>query len=499
MAKEKRSKNQLRRERSKLRKIETTTPQEIPSTTNKAEPEVNGDVPSSIEDGLITTNGAKIDDKNTETNEPTIDKPDNNDLFEQFKNVFNKFQSTSTEHNDEESRDEISDKKGDVQYSSGSEHEASEEEDESDSDAEEKQLSKRQLRKRNKVPLASLKSSTPRPQLVEWYDVDAQDPYFLVALKSQPNAVPVPGHWSLKREYLASKKGIERLPFELPKFIRDVGIQEMRNNDEQSLRQSQREKVQPKMGRLDIDYQRLHNAFFKFQEKPRLFGYGDVYYEGREATDEYSSEVSQIRPGKISSELRKALGIPDGSPPWISIMQEIGKPPAYESLYIPGLDMPYDNKGYRDSKASNVKQIHHEDHWGKLQDYEESEEEEDEEEDDDEDDNEKIGYEKEVEEKDEKESIDDAHVKVSISEYGGINSKKKQTAANEEPSEDSGPTKSLFTVLTENFYSDETSGLLKGEKKYDLGTAKSKEPSDDSIRDKTTTEPVAESAKKFKF
>ena len=29
-----------------------------------------------------------------------------------------------------------------------------------------------------------------------------------------------------------------------------------------------REGVQPKMGKVDIDYQKLHDAFFKFQTKP---------------------------------------------------------------------------------------------------------------------------------------------------------------------------------------------------------------------------------------
>lgn len=37
-----------------------------------------------------------------------------------------------------------------------------------------------------------------------------------------------------------------------------------------------REKVQPKMGKLEIDYQKLHDAFFKFQKKPQLSVYGDL-------------------------------------------------------------------------------------------------------------------------------------------------------------------------------------------------------------------------------
>ncbi len=36
------------------------------------------------------------------------------------------------------------------------------------------------------------------------------------------------------------------------------------------------------MGKLDIDYQVLHDAFFKYQTKPHLSGLGELYYEGKE-------------------------------------------------------------------------------------------------------------------------------------------------------------------------------------------------------------------------
>jgi splicing factor 3B subunit 2 len=36
------------------------------------------------------------------------------------------------------------------------------------------------------------------------------------------------------------------------------------------------------MGRIDIDFQVLHDAFFKYQTKPRLTMHGDLYYEGKE-------------------------------------------------------------------------------------------------------------------------------------------------------------------------------------------------------------------------
>ena len=41
-------------------------------------------------------------------------------------------------------------------------------------------------------------------------------------------------------------------------------------------------KVRPKLGKIDIDYQKLHDAFFKWQTKPRMTHHGDLYYEGKE-------------------------------------------------------------------------------------------------------------------------------------------------------------------------------------------------------------------------
>jgi splicing factor 3B subunit 2 len=46
-----------------------------------------------------------------------------------------------------------------------------------------------------------------------------------------------------------------------------------------TLKQKMREKARPKMGRIDIDYQKLHDAFFKWQTKPRMTIHGELYYE----------------------------------------------------------------------------------------------------------------------------------------------------------------------------------------------------------------------------
>ena len=203
-------------------------------------------------------------------------------------------------------------------------------------------LSKKKRKELSKLSVAELKAMVPKPEIVEWTDTSAPDPRVLVHIKSHRNIVPVPSHWSLKREYLSSKRGIEKPPFALPKFIQETGISEMRDaaldkQEQSTLKQKQRERVQPKMGRLDIDYQKLYEAFFRFQTKPELTRYGEVYYEGKE----YETNLKHLRPGELSLELKEALNMPPGAPPpWLINQQRYGPPPSYPALKIPGLNAP---------------------------------------------------------------------------------------------------------------------------------------------------------------
>ena len=101
----------------------------------------------------------------------------------------------------------------------------------------------------------------------------------LVYLKSYRNAVPVPRHWCHKRKYLQGKRGVEKKPWQLPEFIAQTGIEKIRRAVEEEsamkkTKQKSRERVAPKMGRMDVDYQVLHDAFFKWQSKPPLSGLG---------------------------------------------------------------------------------------------------------------------------------------------------------------------------------------------------------------------------------
>jgi splicing factor 3B subunit 2 len=143
--------------------------------------------------------------------------------------------------------------------------------DSSDSeDYEEKLASKKKMRKINRISVAVLKQVVKRPDTVDWVDVTAPDPFLLVAVKAVRNTVPVPLHWSQKRKFLQGKRGAEKIPYELPEYIQDTGIMQLR----EATATGNRNKYQAKMGRLDIDYQKLHDAFFKYQTKPHFSMHG---------------------------------------------------------------------------------------------------------------------------------------------------------------------------------------------------------------------------------
>lgn len=208
-------------------------------------------------------------------------------------------------------------------------------------------ISKRKLKKLTRLSVAELKQIVNRPDVVEMHDVTARDPKLLIQLKAHRNTVQVPRHWCFKRKYLQGKRGIEKPPFDLPAFIKKTGITEMRaslqeKDEAKSMKAKMREKIRPKMGKIDIDYQKLHDAFFKWQVKPRMTIHGDLYYEGKE----FETRLKEKKPGDLSEELRTALGMPIGPachkipPPWLIAQQRYGPPPSYPNLKIPGLNAP---------------------------------------------------------------------------------------------------------------------------------------------------------------
>ncbi|XP_052183349.1 uncharacterized protein LOC127795607 [Diospyros lotus] len=260
------------------------------------------------------------------------------DLDEEFRKVFEKFSfmesmgSEENDKNDETAANAALNKKVDSD---------SEEEDQ-DPQQKEKGVSNKKKKLQRRMKIAELKQISSRPDVVEVWDATASDPKLLVFLKSYRNTVPVPRHWCQKRKFLQGKRGIEKPPFQLPDFIAATGIEKIRQayiekEDSKKLKQKQRERMQPKMGKMDIDYQVLHDAFFKYQTKPKLTTHGDLYFEGKE----FEVKLREMKPGMLSQELKEALGMPEGAPPpWLINMQRYGPPPSYPQLKIPGLNAP---------------------------------------------------------------------------------------------------------------------------------------------------------------
>ncbi|KRY00373.1 Splicing factor 3B subunit 2, partial [Trichinella pseudospiralis] len=332
-------------------------------------------------------------------------------------------------------------------------------------------LSKKKLRLLNRPSIGQLKSSTSRPDVVEWHDVTAKDPKLLVHLKSIRNTVPVPRHWCFKRKYLAGKRGFEKPAFDLPDFIKKTGIMEMRQalqekEDQKSMKSKMREKIRPKMGKIDIDYQKLHDAFFRWQIKPKMSMIGDMYYEGKE----FETKLREKKPGDLTDDLRVALGMPIGPnahrypPPWLIAMQRYGPPPVDEAgrpLYgdVFGIDLP-SHSGLNEDDDVERK------HWGEWESDEYSTEEETESED---------------EEKEEEEDADfvpsaeglvtPSGISTGISTTGAetpdaieLRKKKVQDDTNKE-------TPSLYTLLPEKKVDSIVGQMMASTHVYDLSAA----------------------------
>ncbi|ETV96229.1 hypothetical protein H310_10415 [Aphanomyces invadans] len=205
-----------------------------------------------------------------------------------------------------------------------------------------KQLGRKERKKAKQLSIAALKQMVVCPDVVEAHDITSADPPFLCYLKAYRNTVPVPRHWCHKRKYLQGKRGIEKIPFVLPDFIANTGIAEVRGAGvEADLNKKgaakMRDRMAPKLGRIDIDYQVLQDAFFRYQTKPTLTKLGDLYYEGKE----FEVKLKTKTPGILSDDLKRALGMVDGvPPPWLLNVQRYGPPPAYPHLKIPGLNAP---------------------------------------------------------------------------------------------------------------------------------------------------------------
>lgn len=280
--------------------------------------------------------------KHKETNQKL--QQDSSALKQQFEPLFQRFQRSKEQevshvvvyHDENEAEEDVPD--------------------EFEEESQERTISKKKLRKASKPSLTELKRSVAFPELIQWYDCDAPYPYLLASIKSSKNTVPVPEHWQNKKEYLSGRSYLEKRPFELPEIIKETDIENMRQimpggdeTKDQSLKETARTRVQPKVGSLDIDYKKLHDVIFKLGAnwKPDiLLPFGDLFYENRNLYEEarWSKFVREKKPGKISAELRKIMNIGEGKlPPWCMKMKSLGMPPGYPNLKIAGLNWGIEN------------------------------------------------------------------------------------------------------------------------------------------------------------
>lgn len=268
------------------------------------------------------------------------------DPLEDLKRVIERFtQLDEAGSSDEEGKEDAEDEEPRSRQEEQKKATTSDADSDSDDDEEggnKSKVSKKQRKLLNRLKIAELKQICHRPDVVEVWDVTSNDPQLLVFLKGYRNSVTVPRHWSQKRKYLQGKRGIEKPAFKLPDFIEATGISQIRETylekeESKKLKQKQRERMAPKVGRMNIDYQVLHDAFFKHQTKPKLSILGELYYEGKE----FEARIENLKPGVLSADLKEALGMMDGSPPpWLINMQRYGPPPSYPNLKVPGLNAP---------------------------------------------------------------------------------------------------------------------------------------------------------------
>ncbi|KAJ6825186.1 splicing factor 3B subunit 2 [Iris pallida] len=298
---------------------------------------------SSADDTEIEAAAAdEYKDNNSEINESVeveyiAEKVDVEETFlEEFRSVLEKFSFSDSNAvaEDDAKKDQLAaaNKKGD----------SDEDEEEQDVQQKEKGVSNKKKKIQRRMKIAELKKISSRPDAVEVWDATAADPKLLVFLKLYRNTVPVPRHWCQKRKFLQGKRGIEKQPFKLPGFIAATGIEKMRQayiekEVSKKLKQKQRGHMQPKMGNMDIAYEDLSDAIFRYQTKPNLTTHGDLYHEGKE----FEVKLRKMKPGMLSHKLKEALGMPvSAPPPWLINMQRYGPPPSYPHLKIPGLNAP---------------------------------------------------------------------------------------------------------------------------------------------------------------
>merc|ERR1712032_651476 len=130
--------------------------------------------------------------------------------------------------------------------------------------------SKRKNRVASRPSLVSLKQLSPKAEEVFSFDTTAEDPHTLLYLKSVFNSWEVPTNWDRRQCKIMTLCNPSAL-FVLPPFLLSTGVSAIRNHSSHGADNTShpgRNRIRPKSSRIQLNYDVLRDAFFKYQSKP---------------------------------------------------------------------------------------------------------------------------------------------------------------------------------------------------------------------------------------
>eukprot|EP00477_Mikrocytos_mackini_P001257 GAHX01001343.1.p1 GENE.GAHX01001343.1~~GAHX01001343.1.p1 ORF type:complete len:281 (-),score=49.89 GAHX01001343.1:312-1154(-) len=193
-----------------------------------------------------------------------------------------------------------------------------------------------------KSVILDLKLASFDPSLVDIEDANSPCPIQNIKIKSSRYSTPFPSAWRLNSKTKLNSGRYDRKEYVLPPNVAATGIQQLKkiSLSLEELNKIKRAKIQtlnPIMGRINIDYKILHDAFFQFEYLPKFSGFGEIG-----GNSDTKTKNNATYPSKISDTLKRALNQsgPLKPMPWINRMQKLGTPPAFIDPEIPGVTAP---------------------------------------------------------------------------------------------------------------------------------------------------------------
>lgn len=213
---------------------------------------------------------------------------------------------------------------------------------------------KRPSKNRN-ISLIDLKLYSNNPNLVSRKDLNAPFPFLLVKIKSDFNIVNFPFNSETNGEII-SRSSLNQSKYVIPPNVLLANISALKKidfeNQEKKIKKMKIGELSKAIIKINVDYQKMHDSFFKYDYEPKLSIYGEIFgnNNGKKNHDRFSLSKEKIfynsENGIISNSLKKALGIekfPNGQIPfpWIKKMRKFGLPPAYSGIKIMGINKEF--------------------------------------------------------------------------------------------------------------------------------------------------------------